>query len=841
MGLSLFLALTLASFDPQDPAWTHTGYLQQVDNVGGVVGAWFADIALYFFGYAAYLFPLGIGFVAWRFFRANALQNLDAEILLFRSLGALVSLAASAGMLALQLGSSGDIGPAGGRVGIAVGDALVNAFGFGGGNLFLFTLAVAGFSLAAGLSWLTLIDLIGVVTWNLARRAGALMGAISAWIREVWGASRADDAGEIRPLAAVTEADSSQGAPAYRRGAREPVLGDSTAREADARTSAYFDFDQEIDPVVERRFAVSSQRVIDAPLALAEVAEEDDVPRESLGSGPGRARMPTARERVGASVAVARGMDCLETRQDDSLEVKAAPAAVVTPVEPARPSARPPASKPTLDLLDNPPQGGSGYSPAALEELSRLVEVSLQHFGIEVKVASVKPGPVITCFEVEPAPGVKASQISNLSRDLARGLSVMSVRVVEVIPGKSVMGLEIPNQRREIVYLKEILESAAYKDSSAPLTLALGKDIGGHPIVANLAKMPHLLVAGTTGSGKSVAVNVMLLSILYKATPEQVRLILVDPKMLELSVYEGIPHLLAPVVTDMQEAASALRWCVAEMERRYRLMAALKVRNIAGFNRVVSDALSAGAGIPDPLYKPADHLGEDDEAPLLEPLPFIVVVIDELADMMMVVGKKVEELIARLAQKARAAGLHLIIATQRPSVDVITGLIKANIPTRIAFQVSSKIDSRTILDQMGAEQLLGHGDMLYLPPGTGYPRRVHGAFADDHEVNQVVEYLKETGEPDYINDIFENPEGGGGSGEGVGAAGAGGEIDALYDQAVMIVTETRKASISGVQRRLKIGYNRAARMIEEMESAGIVGPLQSNGGREVLAPPPPEL
>jgi S-DNA-T family DNA segregation ATPase FtsK/SpoIIIE len=504
----------------------------------------------------------------------------------------------------------------------------------------------------------------------------------------------------------------------------------------------------------------------------------------------------------------------------------------LAPLPPVAPFALPP-----LDLLDPPPPRPAGTAAEVLESLSRRVESLLKSFGIEVRVVAVEPGPVITRFEVEPAPGVKVSQISNLAKDLARGLSVISVRVVEVIPGKSVIGLEIPNRQREIVYLREVLESAIYDQSASPLTLALGKDISGHPTMANLAKMPHLLVAGTTGSGKSVAINAMLLSLLYKASPNEVRLILVDPKMLELSIYEDIPHLLTPVVTDMKEAANALRWCVAEMDRRYRLMATLKVRNIAGFNRKVLDALAAGEGLADPFWTP-DSAQTPGEIAVLQPLPFIVVVIDELADMMMIVGKKVEELIARLAQKARAAGIHLILATQRPSVDVITGLIKANIPTRVAFQVSSRVDSRTILDQMGAEQLLGHGDMLYLPPGTGLPQRVHGAFVDDHEVNRVVDYLRQTGAPDYIDEVLAEPCEEGDSGISNGEGDGRGESDPLYDEAVRIVTESRRASVSGVQRRLRIGYNRAARLVEEMETAGVVGSVQPNGSREVLAPPP---
>ncbi|HWW31068.1 MAG TPA: DNA translocase FtsK 4TM domain-containing protein [Steroidobacteraceae bacterium] len=504
---------------------------------------------------------------------------------------------------------------------------------------------------------------------------------------------------------------------------------------------------------------------------------------------------------------------------------------------------------PALSLLDEARAREQSYSDEALEAMSRLVEIKLRDFGIEVEVVAVQPGPVITRFELRPAPGVKVSQISSLAKDLARALSSISVRVVEVIPGKSVVGLEIPNEKREIVTLGEIIKSKPYDELSSPLALALGKDIGGVPVVADLARMPHLLIAGTTGSGKSVAINAMVLSLIYKATPDHVRMIMIDPKMLELSVYEGIPHLLSPVVTDMKQAANALRWCVAEMERRYALMSALGVRNIGGFNRKIKDAADSGRPIKDPIRMQKIAQGVPgvvaEDVQDLTSLPFVVVIIDELADLMMIVGKKVEELIARLAQKARASGIHLILATQRPSVDVITGLIKANIPTRIAFQVSAKVDSRTILDQSGAESLLGHGDMLYLPPGTSIPTRVHGAFVSDQEVHRVVAGLKSAEPPIYIDEILEGPRHpipGFPSDEeeesGEGSADA--EADPLYDEAVRIVTESRKASISGVQRRLKIGYNRAARLVEAMEAAGLVGPLQSNGNREIYGAAPPE-
>ncbi|EJL03228.1 MULTISPECIES: DNA translocase FtsK [Pseudomonas] len=491
---------------------------------------------------------------------------------------------------------------------------------------------------------------------------------------------------------------------------------------------------------------------------------------------------------------------------------------------------------PPISILDPAEKKQLNYSPESLAAVGHLLEIKLKEFGVEVSVDSIHPGPVITRYEIQPAAGVKVSRIANLAKDLARSLAVTSVRVVEVIPGKTTVGIEIPNEDRQIVRFSEVLSTPEYDNHKSPVTLALGHDIGGKPVITDLAKMPHLLVAGTTGSGKSVGVNAMILSILFKSGPEDAKLIMIDPKMLELSIYEGIPHLLCPVVTDMKDAANALRWSVAEMERRYKLMAKMGVRNLSGFNAKVKEAEEAGTPLSDPLYHRENI---HDEAPLLHKLPTIVVVVDEFADMMMIVGKKVEELIARIAQKARAAGIHLILATQRPSVDVITGLIKANIPTRMAFQVSSKIDSRTIIDQGGAEQLLGHGDMLYMPPGTSLPIRVHGAFVSDDEVHRVVEAWKLRGAPEYNDDILNGVEEAGSGFEGSSGGGDDdAETDALYDEAVQFVLESRRASISAVQRKLKIGYNRAARMIEAMEMAGVVTAMNTNGSREVLAPGP---
>ena len=738
LAVAGFLLISLVSYNPDDPGWSHTGHGEVVTNLGGLAGAWFADIFFYLFGYLAYLAPAMVAYSGWLLFRRDDLPGeVNYGTLGVRWAGFLFTLGAGCGLATLHFKTGNLPLNAGGILGDVVGNGLIGAFNFVGTTLLLLAVFLAGTTLATGLSWLALMDTLG--GWTL--RAADWLDLKAHQLR---------DGLEGRRL----------------KKAQRVALKTEKVK-------------------VEKRKPPRIQPVV------AKTKRSDRAERE---------------------------------RQIPLLDLPAN------------------AELPPVSLLDPPQESAGQYSEQVLEALSRQVELKLKDFGIDVEVVAVHPGPVITRFELHPAPGTKVSRITNLAKDLARALSVISVRIVEVIPGKSVIGLEIPNENRETVYLSDVLLSQRYEQAPSPLTLALGKGIGGAPVVADLARMPHLLVAGTTGSGKSVAINAMLLSLLYKATAQEIRLILIDPKMLELSVYEGIPHLLTPVVIDMKEAANALRWSVAEMERRYRLMSALGVRNITGFNKKVAAAVAQGKPIPDPLYNPAEQLDPEAPAPSLAPLPFIVIVVDEFADMMMVVGKKVEELIARLAQKARAAGIHLILATQRPSVDVITGLIKANIPTRIAFQVSSKVDSRTILDQMGAEQLLGHGDMLYLPPGTALPERVHGAFVDDHEVHRVVDHLKGIGQPDYIEEVVHD---GGAEGNG-GIPGleplddTGSEGDPLYDQAVAIVTESRKASISYVQRRLKIGYNRAARMIEEMETAGVVSPVQSGGGREVLAPPPPQ-
>ena len=740
----LYLLASLASYSSADPGWSRTGAVaSEIQNFGGPVGAYLADLAFWLLGWMAYSLPFIVGGVI-----AVALFGMDGDgdgrVDLgpaLRLVGIVGVLLGGTGLMQLWFGSAPDLPAAsGGVLGGLVGGAGKALFGLAGALMLLLALFILSITLATGLSWLRLMEWIGARLMGLVERARDGREQAAEWQRT---RVLRDEREEVRKVET------------QKRARREPVHIEAPA-----------------PAVVEK----SERAKREQQIPLFNIVPEGGLP--------------------------------------------------------------------PLSILDEPKVQEKGYSDETLETVSRQIEFKLKDFRIDVQVVGAYPGPVITRFEMEPAPGIKGSQISSLDKDIARGLSVKSVRVVDVIPGKSVVGLEIPNSKREMIFLSELLRSKEYDKATSPLTLALGKDIAGRPTVADLARMPHLLVAGTTGSGKSVAVNAMVLSLLYKASAKDVRMLMIDPKMLELSVYQGIPHLLAPVVTDMKEAANGLRWCVAEMERRYKVMSAVGVRNLAGFNRKVKDAQDAGQPLMDPLFKPNPELGETPRP--LEALPYIVVFIDEFADMMMIVGKKVEELIARLAQKARAAGIHLILATQRPSVDVITGLIKANIPTRIAFQVSSKIDSRTILDQSGAETLLGHGDMLYLPPGTAMPERVHGAFVSDEEVHRVVEFLKQHGGgADYVEGVLAEVQTLG-DGSVVGATGLpeaatsdDSESDPLYDQAVAFVTESRKASISSVQRRLKIGYNRAARLVEAMENAGIVTPAEHNGDRMVLAPPPP--
>jgi len=815
--VAILMLISLVTFQVSDPGWSHTGGNGQVRNAGGVFGAWFADISMFLFGYMAYVLPFVVGLLSWNAFKKNR-DGAGEPILVFaRVAGVMLLLITACGLSDLHVFvQRGDlpIGTAGGGVlGAWVASSMVNVVSALGATLILLALLLGAITFVSGSSWFTIMEQIG---------RGILRGI--SFIRSEFAKLRM----RVSDYFSMREA----------RREHAEVLARENAGRQDPASGV------NVGPVP---LALESQFDVSGP--EAEVLDPDVgvPPIDTPAMATPTAVAATA---AAATTAVAAAKAAAANLSPIAIKPRPVTPVPVTPTEKssekqfhlfdkkADSSKRKPGEMPPVSLLDAIENARTGYSEESLEQLSRLLETKLADFNVEVKVVEVHPGPVVTRFEVQLAAGLKVSKLTTLSKDIARSLSVMSVRVVEVIAGKSTVGLEIPNEDRELVQLTEILQSEKYRDNKSPLVIALGKDISGLPVTADIAKMPHLLVAGTTGAGKSVAVNALLISLLYKATADQVRLILIDPKMLELNVYEGIPHLLTPVVTDMKEAANALRWCVGEMERRYRLMSSLGVRNIAGYNTKILDARKAGEPILDPLYKPEEALDPSAPVPELDTMPFIVVVVDEFADMMMVVGKKVEELIARIAQKARAAGIHLVLATQRPSVDVITGLIKANIPTRMAFRVSSRIDSRTILDQGGAETLLGHGDMLYLPPGKAHPQRVHGAFVDDHEVHSVVDWLRETGSSNYVDEILNEttvplP--------GMASDDSGGERDELYDQAVAVVTETRKASISYVQRRLKIGYNRAASIVEDMEAAGVVSAVQHNGSREVIAPPPVEL
>ncbi|MFT6450467.1 MAG: S-DNA-T family DNA segregation ATPase FtsK/SpoIIIE [Oleispira sp.] len=786
-ALCLYLLLSLVTYSPLDDGWSTASANNNFHNAGGPVGAYLADGLLHALGYLAYIIPLLAAGKVVQIFRTHQAQTSGA-VWLFRLLGFFLSIFSLAALIELSIFSTSEL-PAGsgGMIGQSIAGITVALFSSVGGSILLTLMLCIGSMLFWEFSWLAVFDGIGRFVINTSKKTSLLCQRLSSKLKS--------------------------------------NMGNRKEKKADILVTK-----QRIDPGINDRARL--------PITAIESSAK-------LKTLPAQVSSKAASKSVGKPELTA-GLTPPLTPGDETAELMPSPLKEVK-IEPLEKRESKPSERavrdlqgklfseenplPSIALLDPADEDQHlGYSKARLEELSILLEQKLADFNIKAEVMAVAPGPVITRFEIQPAPGTKASKVSGIAQDLARSMAMNSVRVVEVIPGKSVMGIEIPNEHRAMVRLSSVLSSEDFDKSKSPLTIALGHDIAGNPVVTDLGKMPHLLVAGTTGSGKSVGVNAMIISLLYKSTPDEVRLIMVDPKMLELSVYEGIPHLLTPVITDMKEAANGLRWCVEEMERRYQLMAAMGVRNLAGHNAKIRAAIEAGKPIPDPLWRIDQSF--DTTPPTLIPLPYIVVIVDEFADMMMTVGKKVEELIARIAQKARAAGIHLILATQRPSVDVITGLIKANVPTRIAFQVSSKIDSRTILDQGGAEQLLGHGDMLFQPAGTSIPIRVHGAFVDDDEVHRVVAEWKSKGEPNYIEEITQVTEQAGLTLEG------GDEKDDLYDQAVEFITETRKASISSVQRKFRIGYNRAARLVETMEASGVVSPAAHNGSREVIAPPP---
>ncbi len=827
IAICFFLFIALLGFDYRDSGWSHLGYQPDVRNFTGPAGAWVADIFISSMGLGAFLLPFLIIVPVIRFLLHRDQNMLDiVPYFILRSTGCILLLISFCTLCSTHISNTSLNYPfsTGGLLGESISDWSVSWLSIVGSSVVFFTLLIFGVTLLLEMGWSALLEKLGAKVWQGTEH--------------------------LLPDTATQEKQAEE-TPNFSKPKHEPFYTTDDQLAENVDSDPLFTSKQEFteQPQVRNKDAITDDIFETAPVigsvekvesgtpALSDKQATDKKVSEKKATEKKVSENPTGKPLSDTSVT---------DTQKNKTHVRIVPLSEAhKPMQDSelgldekaeKPKAKRKKPKlPSLDLLDPPKLNtDSGYSQEEMEQMSRLLEAKLKDFGVVAEVVEVNPGPVITRFEIQPAPGVKASKITNLAKDLARSMAVSSVRVVEVIAGKSVVGIEIPNETRQTVNLSEVLSSKPYLTAPSKLTIGLGNDIAGNPVVANLAKMPHLLVAGTTGSGKSVGVNAMLLSLLFKATPDEVRLIMVDPKMLELSIYEGIPHLLTPVITDMKDAAAGLRWCVGEMERRYRLMAKMGVRNLAGFNDKIEEGRKNGAPLLDPLWN-AEENGEPfgTQAPELEPLPYIVVVIDEFADMMMIVGKKVEELIARIAQKARAAGIHLILATQRPSVDVITGLIKANIPTRIAFQVSSRIDSRTILDQSGAEHLLGWGDMLYLPAGTSLPNRVHGAFVSDDEVHRVVQSWKQLGQPDYINEILEGDSVSDGGGS---ASLFDDEQDPLYDEAVAFVLDTRKASISSVQRRLKIGYNRAARMVEAMEAAGVVSPAGSNGQREVLAP-----
>lgn len=785
IGLAFFLFIVLFSYHPTDPGFDTVNEGQMAKNYGGQTGAWVSSFILYLFGLFGFLIPFGLLFAGMVTLKIRAGSEMDYVHFALSMLGLLLLIMAGSGLSALYLEPNNILihlpYSGGGVLGYEVSNALVEMVDLLGATLILLVVFAIAFSLLTSFSWITIIDYSGMMIWKL----------VDVLVEQLKNFRNESEETPSKTLSTQRVEDKSA-----------PTI--LTASDAE-------------DSATKRKSKVLE--------ALAEkMKSKNKLKNEALQAEPASKVEPriALEEKTSASGATS-------STADKKSDVKVGKRATSNSLIPMMESGE----LPSVELLNPVPEYEEGFSEDELTALSLLLEQRLKEFGVTVKVEAVQPGPVVTRFEVLPAPGVKVSQINNLAKDLARVLSVKSVRVVDVIPGKSVVGIEIPNDEREVVSFREVISSDEFQNSKSPLTVALGKDIAGKAVVADIAKMPHLLVAGTTGSGKSVGVNSMILSLLYKSTPEEVRLIMVDPKMLELSVYEDIPHLLTPVVTDMSEAANALRWSVYEMDRRYQLMAKLGVRNIAGYNAKVKAAIDKGEPLIDPLYQQPANFGHElgEQPPTLEPLPYIVVVVDEFADMIMVVGKEVEQLIARIAQKARAAGIHLILATQRPSVNVITGLIKANIPTRISFMVNTKIDSRTILDQGGAEQLLGMGDMLFMPPGTGNPKRVHGAFMTDEEVHAVAEFVKSQGEPQYLESVTQANQA-----DSNKTLEEDAEQDMLYDQVVAFVIDNQRVSVSLVQRQFKIGYNRAARIVEAMESAGVVSPMKANGNRDVLAP-----
>lgn len=865
-ALAFFLLLVLYSYHPDDTGFQQVNQHSLVQNYGGATGAWLSSMLLYVFGVFAFAWSLGLFMVSWLVLQNRKNEDFDIARIALSLVGVLLIVISGAAFASLFINPDQTWVPlpfySGGVVGFELSRFLVARFDLLATTLLLIAFMAVGLSLMLARSWLSIFELTGygfwrIIGWLKPRLAGLLHYVVTQQKQIPWRELGYQLTAKLQTIKNSAYAGVVKVSPAKANvaAANNSI---SLAEPAQAGTPRKTPLIKTLDPVEaqsdpdviteianKKSFDFGSLKDVAKGLRTPSLFGKDSKSLEVADSSTKTQKMPslgdTADLAANAKHKPQQLGDLSELAVQDTPAVS--PQSIETsPVASAQTALAPMNTNdyqvPGVDLLDPPRVYKDRYTAEQLLDLSKLLETRLLEFGVTATVEAVLPGPVVTRFELMPAPGVKVNQINNLAKDLARAMSVQSVRVVDVIPGKPYVGIEIPNENREIVSFKDVLESPAFQDSDALLTLGLGKDIEGQPVVANLAKMPHVLVAGTTGSGKSVGVNSMIISMLLKGRPDQIKFIMIDPKMLELSIYGDIPHLLTPVVTDMSDAANALRWCVFEMDRRYQLMAKMGVRNIAGFNEKVQAAIDAGQPIIDPLFEQAANHGMAiaDEPPTLTPLPFIVVIIDEFADMIMVVGKKVEELIARLAQKARASGIHLVLATQRPSVNVITGLIKANVPTRISFQVSSKIDSRTILDQMGAESLLGMGDMLYLPPGSGSPLRVHGAFVSDDEVHRVVDFIKQQGAPQYLPEITHDHENGGSAASSSGAGNEDAESDPLYDEVVAFVVEGGRVSISMVQRRFKIGYNRAARIVEAMEAAGVVSTMQANGVREVLTP-----